>query len=588
MSGEQRTTWLTDPLWVGRLAFGACLLFAAGLSWFFHDRAWWAADDGGFGYVASRLLAGDILHKDIQDVHPGAIHFINALFLTVAGGDLVGLRYPLIFLTIAQTAIAFQLGRAHGTMIAIAAGVIVACFSFVQFINPTPNWYALTLAIFIGYFLQTWQVISWRRVFYLGALVGLVFQFRQLTACFLALPVVAVLLADESKELPFTRSDALAGKALLAFLAGAAFLYVVFSANVSGLILMGILPALALGLSATHARFTLVQVVQLIGVLCAGAIAVMVPIAIYHLAHGSLLFWLEDILVRPFALVSMPFFDSAHYYFLPVSSFISLLSGDLMAATGVIFWSALLILPAVLGAIAVTKSLRKKQSISSFTLTAIFYGLVSIHYEISIYLTYTSGIILLALLLELATARQAKLVAGGVIAFCLAAVFFNAGHTQNRSTVEIAKNYRGQFQTALVPGTSIQITKENSRSYATLIETINRCARLDEKIYAFPMQGHVYYLSKRQSPLPFFMSSLALRTDKEVDKALDLLTSVGGAALILHEEDNKYNTPRTLALLDKARQDYVELGLIDDWRIYQRKGHPLFASCQTAMAGGTS
>ena len=44
----------------------------------FHDRFWWPPDEGNFAHVAERILDGEVLHVDVQDVHAGHINFVNA------------------------------------------------------------------------------------------------------------------------------------------------------------------------------------------------------------------------------------------------------------------------------------------------------------------------------------------------------------------------------------------------------------------------------------------------------------------------------------------------------------------------------
>ena len=76
--------------------------FAATIMVAFHDRSWWPPDEGGYSHRAERILAGEVLNRDIQDIRPGLINFTNALAFAVFGDDLVSLRYPLIVLGVLQ------------------------------------------------------------------------------------------------------------------------------------------------------------------------------------------------------------------------------------------------------------------------------------------------------------------------------------------------------------------------------------------------------------------------------------------------------------------------------------------------------
>jgi hypothetical protein len=49
------------------------MLINVGLLWWYHDRTWWEPDEGQLAHVAERILHGEVLHRDIQDVRPGYV-----------------------------------------------------------------------------------------------------------------------------------------------------------------------------------------------------------------------------------------------------------------------------------------------------------------------------------------------------------------------------------------------------------------------------------------------------------------------------------------------------------------------------------
>ena len=53
----------------------SCLLYA------FYDRFWYPPDEGNYAHVAERILDGEILNLQVQDIHPGYISFVNAAAL---------------------------------------------------------------------------------------------------------------------------------------------------------------------------------------------------------------------------------------------------------------------------------------------------------------------------------------------------------------------------------------------------------------------------------------------------------------------------------------------------------------------------
>ena len=64
-------------------------------------------DEGNYAHVAQRILGGETLNLQVQDVHPGHISFVNAAALRVFGTDLVSLRYPLVLAGLLQAAVLF-------------------------------------------------------------------------------------------------------------------------------------------------------------------------------------------------------------------------------------------------------------------------------------------------------------------------------------------------------------------------------------------------------------------------------------------------------------------------------------------------
>src|SRR5688572_7865476 len=113
----------------------------------YHDRFWASADEGKFAHVAERILAGETLHRDVQDLHAGYINFVNAAAFSLFGVRMVSLRYPLALLTVIQAGLMFLVLKRGGVTTALIGGLALTSLSFVQFLNPTPNWYTLFLAI---------------------------------------------------------------------------------------------------------------------------------------------------------------------------------------------------------------------------------------------------------------------------------------------------------------------------------------------------------------------------------------------------------------------------------------------------------
>ena len=131
----------------------ACLANAL-LLWYFHDRYWYPTDDGFHAHIAERLLAGEVLNRDIQDIHPGLLHFIHAAAFRIFGIDLISLRYPMIAAAFLQSVFVFLLLRRRDVLLAAVAAIASNALGIVHFMSPTANWYCLALAVVLAWWLR--------------------------------------------------------------------------------------------------------------------------------------------------------------------------------------------------------------------------------------------------------------------------------------------------------------------------------------------------------------------------------------------------------------------------------------------------
>jgi hypothetical protein len=93
------------------ILFLVSLLLNAALLWHFHDRYWYPTDDGFYAHIAERLLDGEVLNRDIQDIHPGYINFLHATAFRLFGLDIVSLRYPLVLASLLLCGFTFAVSR---------------------------------------------------------------------------------------------------------------------------------------------------------------------------------------------------------------------------------------------------------------------------------------------------------------------------------------------------------------------------------------------------------------------------------------------------------------------------------------------
>src|SRR5258706_1013078 len=95
------------------------------LLWHFHDRYWYPTDDGFHAHVAQRFSSGEVLNLDVQDIHPGYIHFLHAAAFRLFGLDMVSLRYPLILAAFLQTGFVYALLQRRDIALAVFGSIAI-------------------------------------------------------------------------------------------------------------------------------------------------------------------------------------------------------------------------------------------------------------------------------------------------------------------------------------------------------------------------------------------------------------------------------------------------------------------------------
>ena len=561
-----------------RIGFLLCLLFAALISWIFHDKFWWGPDEGFYAYISQRILDGDIVHRDIQALHPGFLYYLNTIFLKLSGGDAVGLRYPLILITVFQAGLAYKICERYGILIAIAAAVSMTGFSFIQFVNPTPNWYIVTLTLCLAYIVDRADANSTRMILLIGLLVGIGFLMRQLSGAFLAIGVTAILflkqpISDQQKKF-------YGGSFVLALLGLCLSAFILKSANFVGLALFGIYPPILIFWAATQSKIDSKTALSIIAKLTAGAILAAIPLILYHGATGTFGMWIHNSLIAPFRFTQLAHFDLASHGVMIYLPLMALLSGDISALNGLWFWTSLSFINPVLFVLVFKKLRKNRGAFPAAGILILFHGLVALYFEIHIYLTYTTALILVGLLINIETQKTRKIVAIMAIALSVTAIAIPAGRPLDRGLTKIALNKMTSWTPTRVIGTSIYTDEKRALYYTKIMQTINACAGPEDNIFALPVNPAIYFLSNRQPPFIYINSALGLANDDDVQASIKVVQSSPQPALIIQKEDDKYMTDFADDLMQQIVPLYSKIGEINDLTFYQRNGHPKTSECR--------
>ncbi|MBT5050646.1 MAG: hypothetical protein HOM58_19240, partial [Rhodospirillaceae bacterium] len=507
-----------------RLSAVLIALLATAMVWQFHDQTWWGPDEGAYAHIAERMLKGEVLNGSIYDLHLGLVHFIHAAAFKIFGTSMVGLRYPLALLTVIQCLLVLWLFRNQGWMVAMAGGISMVALTFVQFLNPSANWYALFATVLLVA-VTAWMPREARwRFAVLGALVMTVFMLRQLTGAFVAIGLITYLLTEEEHRSAFSKP--VLGRAILALCAVILGVYLFKNASFFSILMFGVWPIALIVTASGNCVMSDRAVIRMAGHMMLGALMALAPLVIYHLSHGSLMTWIDDTLLTAFRLVSLPFIDKASYLHLPLV--FAGLSAEGLGPRSIVnglFWMSLLMAPPILGWITVKQSLNSTGA-PVLAHMAVFFGLVSVHYEIAVYLFYSVALVQCGLLaLSAAWSKRAQVtMACTTLLIAAVGLWSHAGQPLTRGLIgQVAGERTSVSKNAMDHRVGLRVAQKEQDFYQWLVPLIEKNSRREDSILALPVNPELYFMTGRRNPTRFFNSALGLRTPSEVQVLLSTL-----------------------------------------------------------------
>ena len=118
---------------------------------YFHNRFWWPPDEGVYAHIAERILKGEALNSDVEEIHTGYLNLFHSIIFKVFGTRLVSLRYPLAAVALIQSCLVFRILSKKSLWLAAMGAISSTALGVIQYLNPTPNWYCLLLATLIAF-----------------------------------------------------------------------------------------------------------------------------------------------------------------------------------------------------------------------------------------------------------------------------------------------------------------------------------------------------------------------------------------------------------------------------------------------------
>lgn len=529
-------------------AIAVATLGVAAIMVLFHDQYWWPVDEGVYAYVAQRALAGDVIHRDIIDLHAGYGNLLNILAFRLFGEDLLSLRYPLVVLSIAQSIIAYILLKTHGNMLACVGAISVAAFSFVQFPNPSANWHALFAFFAMCLCLEKLPRETTLRLLTAGIILGVCFFTRQLSGVFLTLGVVCVLLSEH-------RGDKDCGRAPALLIGGVCFAALLLFLNSKdhffGLIWGGIWPLGLLLIVAIQAKLAWGAALRTALLLFAGFALAGLPLAIFNASQGALGDWLSDVLFTALLIHGQDFINQASFLDALIIAWgnITNLVGPVAIISGVC-WITLILSVPLLGAL-VGYRLTRNVALPPTAILAVFWATLALHYQITIYLMFVLPAVIFAFLLTHPSQRMAIAVA------CLSAwaLFFQAGQPIERGLAGTIAGIRApQNVLSDLPRVSLRIQPADAAIYEAVIAVIEARALPDEPLMTLPMDPELNFMTARPSPTRYYATPLGLRQPVDVTQTVAVLDA-SAPLFVVHRRQDKYLTQLSATLLE-----YVQAG----------------------------
>jgi hypothetical protein len=553
----------------------AAVLASAAILWHFHDRFWYPSDEGIFANQAERIAAGETLNTDVQNVHTGYGTFVNAAAFRLFGPDLLSLRYPLIAAALLQSCLAVTLLRRRGPLLAASGGVATTALGVVQFLNPTPNWYCLALAFALAQWMVAFPVNGARRLMGAGFLVGVIALFRQLSGLWAGLAVVVIALLDGPETIERRGPAARLVLGLVLSLT-VALLFVAGETEPGGLVLFALWPAGIVVAAMGRVRLTDRATMRALLQLGAGVAIAASPLAIYLLVNGSAAAWFRDTVLSAFHVSSIAGSLGDQPWFAALTAAAVVQTVESLTLDGIangLYWTLLPLLAALNGVMTI-RALRRGVESSELVVPvlAAFYALVVLHMQNPIYLYFSVGLTLTAVLWTIGRSRLAVRGVWAAVALLLTVVALSSHAAQpyTRSPIDLLTGRRMDARIAdcPLPRCGLRLNPASVEPYRRLVTLIQENVPAGAPIAAFPSDAELYFLADRRNPFRFYNSAMGVVGPADVEETVETIRQEA-PRIITFRPGDKYNTGTTQAIMARVRPWYEQVATIDGVEVYR-------------------
>ena len=521
------------------------------------------------------MLNGEVLNKDVEEIHTGYVHFVHVAAFESFGVRLVSLRYPLIVAGFLQSLFVFLIFARHNLAIAIVGAATATSFGVIQYLNAQPSWYCLLFATLIAFCLMSLPAEHKWRLLLVGFLMGLVFFFRQITGVFVAMGVLTYLLTEKADDGAGLRETLLA-RGLLALMLAGMVGYLISATNAYGLVLIGLWPIVLLVQSLIKVKTGNSRALNVVVKLGVGFLVSALPLLIYHLSHGSLRAFFEDTVVRAFNIQELAYLKIATYALIQQVAVITIRHcqsfGELVNG---IFWLLLPFSALATGVLCVRAFGKQRTSgeVGALPVVAVFYALVALFQQIPIYYFYVLPLTYAGLFWLTLKSSRRLLWPLAIMAILSSAVVihYQAAQPLTRLLTGIIRGERVGF----VPATNLEragllVDQKSLDVYTAIVQTIHDNSGPDETIFAFPYSPEFYFLAERKNPFRFWNTFVGIRTDAEQQHVMDVLKNSPPRVVVIAPRDRN-NSPYSNQIIDYVNANYVKIQSAGDFDVYRTR-----------------
>jgi len=554
------------------LAFLIVILSNGIILTYFHNRFWWPPDEGVYAHIAERVMRGEVLNADVEEVHTGYLNLFHSVVFRVFGTRLVSLRYPLAAVALIQSCLVFLIIAKHNLVPALLGAIGSTAMGMIQYLNPTPNWYCLLFSTLIAFGLAYIGPERKGRLELVGLLTGLVFLFRQITGVFVAMSVLTYLLAEKRDEVH--GSKALLAKSVLGLMLLGAVAYLLSATEAVGLLLFGIWPIVILIQAISYSTTSNKEALRIVVRVAFGCILAAVPILLYHIVHRSLSTFYDDTVLRALHVAKFSYLKFQNYgeqvlYALQnvfaFESFATVVNG--------LYWIILPLLASIVGVITFLAFRRSRElmAVGSLPIIAVFYAQVALLQQIPIYLYYSLPLSFAALLWLLRDAKRKAVLGLSVATVFLAfvSIRYQAAQPIGRTLGGIIRGDRIELVPATtLPRTGLWIDPESLRVYTEVVQTIQAQTQPNDTIFVLPNDPELYFLAERRNPFRFWNSAVGVRNEQEAAVVMNVLSQQPPRIVVIDPQDRN-NTSYSNAMITYVRSNYAHISTVSNFEIYR-------------------